>query len=227
MATTVATSFEDQNYSSANKPSSATLKTDIAAIGTAINTHNAATTGEHGVSGTIVGTSDTQTLTNKTIDGSANTLSKLSAAWPIGSVYLAVVSTNPATLLGFGTWSQIAQGQMLIGQKTADADFDTAEETGGAKTVTLTTTELPAHTHAAGTLAADSSGAHTHTVGLATDGDQDGSGSNGAVYGSGMNTGSSGAHTHTISGSTASSGTGSAFSIMNPYFVVYAWKRTA
>ena len=36
-------------------------------VQTQVNTHNAATTGEHGVSGTIVGTSDTQTLTNKTL----------------------------------------------------------------------------------------------------------------------------------------------------------------
>jgi hypothetical protein len=42
--------------------------------------HYAATTGTHGVSGTIVGTSDTQTLTNKTIDYTANTITNLPAA---------------------------------------------------------------------------------------------------------------------------------------------------
>jgi hypothetical protein len=41
---------------------------------TETQTHIAATTGAHGVTGAIVGTTDTQTLTNKTISASSNTL---------------------------------------------------------------------------------------------------------------------------------------------------------
>src|SRR3990172_4022657 len=58
-----------------------------------------------------------------------------SGAWPIGSVFISVVSTNPATLLGFGTWSAFGAGRVLIGLDSGDTDFDTVEETGGAKTV--------------------------------------------------------------------------------------------
>lgn len=70
-------------------------------------------------------------------------------AWPVGSVFIAVVSTSPATLLGGGTWSAFGAGRMLVGRDSGDADFDTAEETGGAKTVTLTAAQsgLPQHTH--------------------------------------------------------------------------------
>lgn len=57
-----------------------------------------------------------------------------STAWPVGSVFISVVTTNPSTLLGFGTWTQIAAGRMLIGVDTGTAAYDTPEETGGSAT---------------------------------------------------------------------------------------------
>jgi microcystin-dependent protein len=69
------------------------------------------------------------------------------AAWPVGSVYIAVVSTNPATLLGFGTWEAFATGRTIVGIDGAQSEFDTVEETGGAKTHTLLENEMPSHTH--------------------------------------------------------------------------------
>ena len=58
-----------------------------------------------------------------------------SQAFPVGSVFIAVVSTNPGTLLGYGTWSAFAAGKVLIGLDANDSDFNAAEKTGGSKTV--------------------------------------------------------------------------------------------
>jgi len=60
----------------------------------------------------------------------------LSAVWPVGSVYTAIVNTNPGTLLGFGTWASIATGRVLVGVDSGEPAIDAAEKTTGAKTST-------------------------------------------------------------------------------------------
>ena len=68
--------------------------------------------------------------------------------YPVGTIYQnATVSTNPATLLGFGTWVAIGTGKVLVGVASGDDDFGTLGQTGGSKTHTLTTDEMPAHKH--------------------------------------------------------------------------------
>jgi microcystin-dependent protein len=67
--------------------------------------------------------------------------------YPVGSVYLSVLATSPADLFGLGTWQRIGEGRALVGVDEGDPDFDTPEETGGAKTVTLATADMPAHAH--------------------------------------------------------------------------------
>src|SRR3990167_3607690 len=125
-----------------------------------------------------------------------------SEAFPIGSVFISVVSTNPATLLGYGTWSAIGAGRVLVGLDSGDTDFDVVEETGGAKTHTLTGAEIPAHVH--GELAPSSASAGALKFGI----DTNASGS----QASGLD--------------TASTGGGGAHNNLQPYFTVYIWKRT-
>lgn len=62
-------------------------------------------------------------------------------AYPVGSIYLSVNATDPATLFG-GTWERIG-GRFLLG---AD-DTYTAGSTGGEAEHTLTIDEMPSHNH--------------------------------------------------------------------------------
>lgn len=54
--------------------------------------------------------------------------------YPVGSIYVNMSSsTNPATLLGFGTWTAIA-GRFLVGIDGTQAEFNTIGATAGVKT---------------------------------------------------------------------------------------------
>ena len=44
-------------------------------------------------------------------------------------------------------WTQVAAGKVIVGLNTGDADFDNPGDTGGEKTHTLTTNEMPSHSH--------------------------------------------------------------------------------
>jgi hypothetical protein len=200
-------------------------------------------------------------------------------AWPIGSVFIAVVSTSPATLLGGGTWSAFGTGRVLVGLDSGDTDFDTVEETGGAKTVassaqTFAGNALGTHQHAAisagtpaGTNAAEAAHTHTYTevpnhvhvqnapssasggaILLQLDTNASGSAAAGISTANptgGVATGTTAAgtsHGHVFTGNALAThqhdaitagtpaGTntpGAATSVVQPYIVVYMWKRTA
>lgn len=65
----------------------------------------------------------------------------LDNVYPIGAVYMSMNSTNPGTLFG-GTWEQV-QGKFLLGVSSAYP----AGSSGGEYEHTLTTAEIPDHTH--------------------------------------------------------------------------------
>ena len=58
-----------------------------------------------------------------------------SFVFPVGYVYISVDSANPATVLGYGTWTAFGVGRVLVGLDTGDSDFDVVEETGGSKSL--------------------------------------------------------------------------------------------
>ena len=155
--------------------------------------------------------------------------------YPVGSIYMSVNATNPSAYFG-GTWVAWGAGRVPVGINTADGNFNTVEKTGGAATVTLTTAQMPAHTHTfTGSSATTSSkGAHTHNVGR--DGDGASGSSTYTVHSAGVSgaggtspTNSAGAHTHTLTakGTNANTGGGGAHSNLQPYIVCDMWKRTA
>lgn len=70
----------------------------------------------------------------------------LNRVYPVGSIYMSVDNTNPTTLFG-GTWIAWGSGRVPVGINSNETEFNTVEKTGGAKTHTLTTGQLPSHNH--------------------------------------------------------------------------------
>ena len=161
------------------------------------------------------------------INSKAETTDILASVYPVGSIYInATNSTNPASLLGFGTWTAFGAGRVPVGFDASDSSFDTAEETGGSKDAIVVS-----HTHTGST---DSTGAHSHNY---AGGEYTGAydyGTNMSVNNMGdttdarsrnFDTSSAGSHSHTVTvDSTGSSGTNAN---LQPYITVYMWKRTA
>lgn len=70
----------------------------------------------------------------------------LLAAHPVGSIYMTDNPTNPSDLFG-GTWVEWGQGRVPVGFDSTQTDFNEVEKTGGSKTHTLTTDQIPSHNH--------------------------------------------------------------------------------
>jgi microcystin-dependent protein len=121
----------------------------------------------------------------------------------VGSIYISVNNVNPSVYFG-GTWEAFATGKTLVGIDPNDTSFDTVEKTGGEKTHTLTVAEMPSHTHQLGYRAVLNPNGNNWTV-------DPGTVSGWASAGQAISSvGGSGAHNN-----------------LQPYIVVYMWKRTA
>ena len=204
---------------------------------------------------------------------------RLNKTYPVGSIYVSTAysTTSQVSVVLGGTWEVYGSGKTLVGVNASDANFNTVNKTGGSSTTTLSTTNLPSHTHSIPALSgtAASAGAHTHTrgtmniTGSGNFRDFDYSDHNlimetsgaisvsreywadpphGSVGNSSSNTAyinvlklnassgwtgstsSAGAHTHSVStnvSTTGASGSGTAFTNLQPYITVYMYRRTA
>lgn len=152
----------------------------------------------------------------------------LQAVYPVGSIYINAASTsNPASLMGFGTWAEFGAGRVLVGLNASDALFDALEETGGSKDAIVVS-----HTHTATSTSTVTDPSHKH------------------IYYSGNGIGAPGYPTVegdlnnnilatpetasattgiSVSTSTSIASTGSSGTNANlpPYITVKMWKRTA
>jgi hypothetical protein len=117
----------------------------------------------------------------------------------VGDILISTSSANPSATFEGTTWVAWGAGRVPVGFNSGDASFDTVEETGGAKTHTLTTSEIPSHSHSLTVLATNTGGGGNVSVG-----------NNPPIN----------------SGSTGSTGGGGSHNNLQPYIVAYMWKRT-
>lgn len=151
--------------------------------------------------------------------GAVNTLS---SKWvpPVGAIVTTGSSVSPAADYAGTSWAQI-KDCFLLG---AGGSY-TLGSTGGAASHTLSVAEMPAHSHS-GSITA--TGNHTHTVSSL-------GGTSQGIYYTGSDTGwasietkttsRAGAHTHSVT--IGNTGSGQAFSVLNPYVGKYVWRRVS
>lgn len=168
----------------------------------------------------------------------------LDLIYPVGSLYWSSKATSPDTLFG-GTWTRIKDKFLW-----AMGDTDTVKATGGAKTVSLTSDNLPAHKHnfsatATTGAAIPSASGVSQLLGTFSYKGIEGVSASGIceVNTASWNYGHSGTsgqkagtltidakHTHSVTASgTTSNNTTSHTDVdkMPPYICMYCWERTA
>lgn len=172
-------------------------------------------------------------------------------AYPVGSIYMSVVETNPAELFG-GTWEAVPPGRVLVGAGVSDFDINYVAGTiGGSRSRTLTSSNIPKHTHTVEIK--DTAATHRHRNGV-YDEVAEGNGPLSTNYGAikmyptatqhvmaadgssfgtstqlymGYTSDTSAVHTHEVTVGYYGAKDPTAISVMQPYLVVYMWKRTA
>ena len=171
-------------------------------------------------------------------------------AYPVGSIYMSVVDINPAELFG-GTWEAMS-GRVLVGAGVSDFDINyVAGTTGGSRSRTLSSSNIPKHTHTVEIK--QTAATHKHRNGV-YDEVPAGNGPLSSNYGAikmyptstqhvmaadgssfgtstqlymGYTSETSAVHTHDVTVGYYGAKNPTEISVMQPYLVVYMWKRTA
>jgi hypothetical protein len=140
----------------------------------------------------------------------------LPIVYPVGSIYTSTVSTNPATLFGFGTWVAFGAGRVMIGN---GGGFSAGATGGSADAVVVS------HTHTATSVVTDPG--HTHNL----PGSTNSGGINQTQIGvsnTSVNATSASATTSiTVATTNSTEGVSGTNANLQPYVVVYMWNRTA
>lgn len=137
----------------------------------------------------------------------------IDTVYPVGSIYISTVNTNPSVWLTGTTWEQIKDTFLL-----SAGDTYTAGATGGEATHTLTTNEMPSHKH---------SGLYYNSPSTSTAVTLN-SGSKGyKMSWTGSWSETAGAGSGSAELVTGEDGGGQAHNNMPPYLVVYMFKRTS
>lgn len=184
------------------------LDTAVGNLKSAVETTQGAVSGLEGSIGELDSMMDAQVALTQTLQqwiaelrmDVDNTLLK---AYPVGSIYLSVSSTNPGTLFG-GTWVEWGKGRVIVGVDAGQTEFATVEKTGGEKTHKLTTAEMPSH---------------SHQIDLVNEGTTDSSDA--------WQIAQTTKHTYTTYTNTKTSGGDQPHNNLQPYITCYMFKRTA
>ena len=162
--------------------------------------------------------------------------------YPVGKIVLETAISTEADMIthyGGSSWVLLSDTFLIGAGNTYNVNA-----TGGATSVTLTESNLPAHTHTytyrnsstgSTTLTTNQIPSHSHkiwdqTAEKAARGSDYGLVANNSITYSSGSTGGSGSHSHSIGSSTqntGSKGSGTSFSILPTYTAVYIWKRTS
>lgn len=145
------------------------------------------------------------------------------ALFPIGRGFIDFTNTDYSNWLGL-KWERELVGMFPVGYNPNDTSFNSLGKTGGEKTHTLTTSEMPSHTH--------TQNAHNHRELAWGDGSSQYFGVNSSGTGTWRFTYTSAAseanfYTNYVTATNQNTGGGQAHNNLPPYQVVSYWKRVA